>query len=146
MNYLKTYLFKISLLALLIIFAINLFAAEREDLYQVGRIAYNQGDYVKALKNLYAFYVMNEDAINKNPEFKMTLENKILHCETILEVYYITNISITPNDSMTRFKINKYRATGGKAFTIDDLVTNKVDLLEIKKEIIQETQLQSPIE
>ena len=49
------------------------FASTRPDLYQTGKEAYEQGKYVTALKNLYAFYILNADDLQNHQEFKEAL-------------------------------------------------------------------------
>lgn len=53
------------------------FAWNRDDLYKIGKEAYYKQDYVSALKNLYAYYVLNEVEINKHPDFKKRINDSI---------------------------------------------------------------------
>lgn len=62
----------------------NSVASKRPDLYESGKSAFDEGDHVTALKNLYAFYVLNEATLSDHTEFKQLLEEKIKHCEAYL--------------------------------------------------------------
>lgn len=92
-NYLRISLSS-ALLLMLFGFSLNATAAEREDLYDLGRSAYESQDYVSAIKNLYAFYVVNLDSINDNPSFKKSIERKIAECETKLALALASNKSL----------------------------------------------------
>ena len=73
------------------------YASERGDLYTIGREAYAEKKYVTALKNLYAFYVLNEDTLQEpeHQEFKNRLEVSIRQCEAILALL-LKNANISP--------------------------------------------------
>lgn len=74
--------------------SLDVTAAEREDLYALGKSAYESQDYVLAIKNLYAFYIVNLDSINENPSFKNSIESKISECETKLALALASNKSL----------------------------------------------------
>jgi len=93
MNFLKNCLFRfVFILALGLSF--NITAAERSDLYESGKLAYDSKNYVVALKNLYAFYVINIDDIEDNPLFKKSIEEKLAECEVKLSLALVSNKSI----------------------------------------------------
>lgn len=66
-------------------------AAEREDLYHEARAAYQQNDCVVALKNFYAFYVLNESSLAEHPELKKSIESHMANCEGVLKLAVATN-------------------------------------------------------
>ena len=80
--------FRSSFLGFLILLCLSgsALASERSELYDLGKQAYDQGNYVTALKNLSAFYVLNEEDLAREElqEFKKTLEVAIKRCELVL--------------------------------------------------------------
>jgi hypothetical protein len=107
-------------------------AGERDDLYSEGMAAYSNKDHVESLKKLFAFYVLNEDEIKKNPEFEIKLKNLILTSEAILKLSFAINSSIQQGDGHIKFiNNNKY---GGSSFSgtgaqvIDSLKKNETGL------------------
>ena len=93
-------------------------ASKRPDLYKLGKDAYDQGKYVTALKNLYAFYVLNEDELAGHPDVKKSLTAAIDKCETTLGVLFKTNANVAEGEV---YILNK-RGIKGKAMEIGDLV------------------------
>ena len=71
-------------LILLCMSGVFVVGAERPELYRRGNDAYEQGNYVVALKELYAFYVLNEELMSEHEEFKKDLEARIARCEQYL--------------------------------------------------------------
>lgn len=86
MNYLKNSRFSISKVCLIILISISfsLKAAVRDDLYKEGLAAYNSKNYTEALKKLYAFYILNEEALASHEEIKKGIEERVRNAETIL--------------------------------------------------------------
>lgn len=123
--------------AIAILFSIstsNLIAAEREDLYREGKDAYSNQKYVEALKKLYAFYVLNEIEIDKNPELKRILQEKISASEAILKLSFAVNSNIEKRDKVVRI-ITKERGGifTGTGMEVDELLNKKaIDLEKIQ--------------
>jgi hypothetical protein len=128
------HLFKIIFILFLYAFSTLSVAANRNDLYKIGLKAYKDKNYVVSLKNLYAFYVLNETEINNKPEFKKMLNERISTSEAILKLSFASNPSIIKKDNKLRILTRK----GGGTFTgtgmeIDDLLNkNKIDLNAIQ--------------
>jgi len=112
----------------------ELIAAERDGLYTEGLDAYSKSHHVEALKKLYAFYILNEAEIEKKPEFKKKLKERISTSESILKLSFASNPSIQKGDQRIRI-ITKQ---GGGSFTgngrkIEDLLNKKaIDLKAIQ--------------
>lgn len=83
MNYRSDYLARFSILGLILL-SLNAASAERVDLYDSGKDAYLDGDYVAALKNLHAFYVLNQDEIDRREGFKAEIINAVTYSEQAL--------------------------------------------------------------
>lgn len=77
----------------------NSYAAEREDLYQAARAAYDEKDCVTALKNFYAFYVLNEASLSEHVELKQRIESRMANCESVLTLAIASNPALTFTDS-----------------------------------------------
>lgn len=129
MNYLKNFLFNVVLL-ISFVFSSQLTAAEREDLYQSGKSAYESQNYVTAIKNLYAFYVLNIDFFDKDPTFKDSIEKKIAECETILKLALALNKSIDMSEGKFILRTNEiHGGFKGTAHEIQELFKkDSVDL------------------
>lgn len=115
-------------------------AGNRDDLYELGKEAYESGDYVAAIKNLYAFYVLNEEEIDNNPDFKKKLAERIAYSETILKLSFSSN----PNVQEHNGRIRIITRQGGGSFTgtgmeIDDLIKRDAINLESIQELNHES-------
>lgn len=110
-------------------------AGNRDDLYELGKDAYESSDYVAALKNLYAFYILNEEKIDNNPDFKKKLADRIAYSEAILKLSFSSNPHIQENNGRIRIITRQ----GGGSFTgtgmeIDELIRrNSIDLKSIQE-------------
>jgi len=106
-------------------------AGIRDDLYETGIEAYDSKNYVIALKNLYAFYVLNESAIDQNPDFKRNLLSRIETSETILKVSYAASPTELPASGGIRIRTNQIdRSMTGTASEIESLLKNQTMFLE----------------
>jgi len=109
-------------------------AGERDDLYTEGIAAYANGEHVESLKKLYAFYVINEAEIVKEPDFKRKLEEKIATSEAVLKLSFASNSSVLKGEQRIRI-ITKQ---GGGSFAgngreVEDLLNKKnIDLKAIE--------------
>lgn len=75
-------------------------AADRSDLYDSGRRAYQNEDYVAALKNLHAFYAINQKQVDRDLEFKAEVLDAINYSENWLRNALQTTIHASlPNES-----------------------------------------------
>lgn len=92
MNFLKNFLFSA---AVLFVSIQPLLSAERQDLYDHGNKAFESRDYVTALKNLYAFYVINENALEAHPELKEKIETRITEAEAIIAIAVASNSKVS---------------------------------------------------
>lgn len=129
MNYLKNFLSSVVLL-LVLGFSLHVMAAEREDLYDLGRSAYVSQDYVAVIKNLYAFYVLNPEYLNNNPSLKETIEQTISECESILSFVIVSNKSMDMSKGKVIIRTDKFDggfSGTGKQFE-DFLKKNSIDL------------------
>ncbi|WP_461535248.1 hypothetical protein [Spongorhabdus nitratireducens] len=90
MTFLKSLPFRVLVLNC-ILFCNTSYAAEREDLYELGRAALKNQDYISAVKYLYAFSVVNSEKLDDDPAFKNTINTKIMQAETALEFAVKTN-------------------------------------------------------
>jgi len=110
------------------------YAGERDDLYQNGLKAYESKDYVVALKDLYAFYVLNKTKIDDDPDFSKKILGRISTSESILKLSFAANSSVQELNGRIRI-ITKH---GGGSFVgtgkeIENLMNNKkIDLESIK--------------
>lgn len=127
-----------SLLAIVIwlsFFSGSVQAGNRDDLYELGNYAYESGDYVEAVKNLYAFYILNEKEIENAPDFKKKLADRIAYAEAILKLSFSSN----PYVQESKGRIRIITRQGGGSFTgtgkeIDELIKrNAIDLKSIKQ-------------
>lgn len=111
------------------------FAGVRDDLYETGVNAYIEGDYVAALKNLHSFYILNEDDIKANVDFKNKIERMITSSETILKLAYSSNSLIGKSDFGVRALSPQFRGRfSGNGREIEDLFNNgTIDLQAIEK-------------
>ena len=120
--------------ALFVLLPSTLIAGERDDLYTEGLDAYDKKHHVEALKKLYAFYILNEAEIDKKPEFKKKLKDRISTSETILKLSFASNPSVLKDDHRIRIITRQ----GGGSFTgtgmeIEDLLNKKtIDLKAIQ--------------
>jgi len=80
------YHFKYLIFILFLVASSSSIGAERLDLYDLGKKAYENGNCTQAIMNLYAFIVINEENIvgANNQKVKADIENKINHCEVFL--------------------------------------------------------------
>lgn len=136
MKYRKSLLFSLLTITLWLCFLSgSIQAGNRDDLYEAGNDAYESKDYVMALKNLYAFYVLNESDIDANPDFKKKLVDRIANAEAILKLSYSSNPSIQEHNGRIRIITRQ----GGGSFTgtgreIDNLINNNaIDLESIQE-------------
>ena len=110
-------------------------SGERDDLYESGLKAYESDNYVLALKNLFAFYVLNQKNVDKNKDFKKKLLRRISKSESIIENSLRENAieSWSSKDSRVLEKQSGVvlRGTGKE---IEDLL--KMDLDTIDRNII----------
>ena len=74
---------------------------ERDDLYKKGSEAYKEKDYLTALKNLYAFLVINDEKLKTEyPDHRKRIEKAIEVCEyelrkSLLVASYISGFGST---------------------------------------------------
>lgn len=134
MNYLKNFLFSA---AIILVSSQAASSAEREDLYQSGRLAFEKKEYVLALMNLHAFYVLNEADLENYPDLKITLEEKIKAAQSILETAMASNPRITLTPEGVVLKTINGTIHGGISGTgkeIQDLIqSGKIDLESISR-------------
>ncbi len=113
-----------------------LIAAERDDLYESGSAAFKDKNYCVALKNLFAFYVLNEKYLNEHPDLKKTLEKKIAEAESVVSLLMATNTNFIVTDEGVR--IIPRKGDGGffgNGKKIEDLfLKGKLDLKKISLE------------
>lgn len=140
MKCLISHLFKsLFAIVLLLVSATSIYAGNRDDLYTKGIKAYEENDYVSALKNLYAFYIINEKEIDAKPDFKKKLKERISKSESILKLSFASNPSIQKGKNpkgKIHFRINTKIGGGfaGTAIEIEDLLKNKtIDLNAIQE-------------
>ena len=114
-----TFRFRVVFCSLFLCIASSISGSERSDLYERGKEAYAQGKYVTALKNLYAFYVLNEKALADFPQLKQLLEDAIGKCETTLGVLLEQNADV---DKGEIYIFGSGRRLHGSAVRIEDLV------------------------
>lgn len=86
MSYQQSHLFRLLIIFGLFLITIQIRAAEREDLYEKGYIAYEDSNYIEALKYFYSFYIVNEESLNDSTDFmrqkfKKQLLESISECE-----------------------------------------------------------------
>lgn len=126
MNCLKTYLFSILLLSYLSVPS-SIYAANRDDLYVTGKAAYENDNYVEALKKLYAFYILNEDSINSHPKLKKSLIGIIADCESRLSIAFVSNkgLTIRSNGDFIVEKVEIDRGFKGTGMEIQELIKSK---------------------
>ena len=98
-------------------------ASERPDLYKLGKQAYDKGNYVTALKNLYAFYVLNDEELAERQDLKDSLEAAIEQCETLLGVLLKAHANVSEGEV---YILDGTKRTRGVAIEIDDLVSPHV--------------------
>ena len=113
-------------------------AAVRDDLYAAGKAAYEAGSYGTALKNLYAFYVLNQAAINSNEEFKDSLTERIKISESKIQIALHTT-AIKGPDGRSRIMVIT-NATGGIIGTgkeIQDRIDSGELVIKNLKEILK---------
>lgn len=109
-------------------------AGKRDDLYKEGNKAFESKDHVTALKKLYAFYVLNQEEIESNPEFKRKIEERISYSESLLTISFSSN----PSVQWTGRSFRVLTEGDGTVFTgtgkeIQDLLNSKtIDLDAIK--------------
>ena len=94
-NYLKLHLFSSIVLAITFQTA-NINAAERIDLYNQGKTALASGNCISAIKNLYAFYILNQTDFEKDPDFTANYLAKIERCELALSQAIASTSKIAP--------------------------------------------------
>lgn len=124
-------------LAVMVIFLFHIdisLAGERDDLYQLGNEAFLKNDYVTSLKSLYAYYVINQKAIDAQPDFKAKILNRILKSESILKISFAANPSIVTNGKIIRIitRTNNGQFIGNGKEIAELLQSNKVNLEAIK--------------
>ena len=132
MIYLKNFLFSIIIVLASLSPAV---AAEREDLYKRGNEAFDKKEYATALKNLFAFYEINKEALVNHPDIKKGLEEKIQTAESIL----LTAMAANSNISVGKGKIIIRSDTIGGGFSgtgkeIQEMIkSGTIDLEKISK-------------
>lgn len=125
MNYLKNFLSSLIIISILS-FPCAAISAERADLYKSGLEAYKSKNYVLALKNLYAFYVLNEIHLEKHLELKNKLMLTIEECESILSIAIAYNKHITLTPSKFKLETTEIKnGFSGTAKEIQELLKNK---------------------
>lgn len=109
------------------------YAGERDDLYQNGLKAYESKDYVVALKDLYAFYVLNKTKIDADPDFMKKILGRISTSESNLKSSFEANTSFIEPSGRKRL-LRKFGGDsfGGKGKEIQDSLNKKIDLESIK--------------
>jgi hypothetical protein len=106
-------------------------AAERDDLYDLGRSAYEADDYVLALKNLYAFYVLNAESVGDNPSFQESIEAAIADCEVKLKLALASNKFVDAKNG--KFILRSDEVDSGFILTgkqVEELINSNVINLE----------------
>ena len=98
-------------------------ASKRLDLYRLGNTAYKEGNYVTALKNLYAYYVLNEERLPGNPVFKQKLEAAIKRCEDSLNWSHGSVLRLLV-DASSGGGVPGFRAQGQ---VVDEGINTKLD-------------------
>ena len=125
MHYRISFLFSIIILAILIINSTAI-SAEREDIYHSGKKAFESKNYVVALKNLYAFYIINELSLEKHKEFKNNILEKIATCESMLTLALATNKTVNLEQGKVVFKSTEIKGGfTGTGMEIQKLLENK---------------------
>ncbi|WP_157890298.1 hypothetical protein [Marinobacterium aestuarii] len=109
-------------------------AGQRDDLYAKGIDAYGSKNYVVALKNLYAFYVLNEAEIDARPDFKKQINERIVNSEAILKLSFAANPSIQASSGVTRIITRNLGGSFiGTGMEVEDLLKSKtIDLKSIQ--------------
>ncbi|QTH72178.1 hypothetical protein [Pseudoalteromonas xiamenensis] len=130
MDYLKNLLFSTSFF-LVILYSQQIQAAEREDLYAEAKTAYEAQNYVVALKNFYAFYIVNQDAIYALPAFKESLEKKIAECEAKLTLALASNKLIDMSNGKFVIRTNEVSTDfSGTGKEIQQILHSNTGVLE----------------
>jgi len=101
---------------LMLFFTSFVLGGNRDDLYELGRKAYSEKDHVTALKNLYAFYILNENSINNNKDFKSKIDEMIKTSDSLLRIGYSnkTILKIDSNGQLITEKVDKSFTVTGK--------------------------------
>ena len=108
-----------------------LLAADRDDLYHLGRAQFKNNNCVDALKNLYAFYVINEEVLETQEKFKTTLTENIKNCETRLSLAVASNDNLQIRDGVWTIENgNIDRGFRGTGMEIEDFLKKHPEGLE----------------
>ena len=125
-----SYHFKVFVIITAFVLAGSAHSAEREDLLKSGKAAYNSQDYVTALKNLYAFFILNESDLSEYPEIKKSIVSKINKSEAVLKLSFASNNNVNMNSGKFTLRTDKIdKGFTGTGMEINDLLMNKsIDL------------------
>lgn len=141
MYYQTAFLSKLLLIIALFLSPVSL-SAERADLYSSGKEAFDSKNYVIALMNLNAFFILNENNLNEHPDLMRTLQEKITYCKTILTLVLATNNNLTLGDNNVIIKsseiINDFTGTGMQVQDLfEDKSINIQEMMNVRTESIQ---------
>lgn len=132
MIYLTNRLFR-AVLILLAVVPITVGAENNDELYASGKAAYEERNYVDALKYLYAYSKINQLKLEEHPEFAETLQSIISECEAILRLAIASNRSATidPKTGNLIFRVEELDAGfSGTGKDINDLLKSGSGELE----------------
>jgi len=91
-----------------------------EDLYKIGQTAYSKKDYVTALKYLFAYKTLNENALLQNPSFLSDLNKSIEISEANIRGQFVDR-SIFSGTTNPRMKITG-STFGAQGYEIPDII------------------------
>ncbi len=89
-------------------------AGINDKLYKDGNKAYENNNHILAVKFLYAYYMLNKEAVDKNQEFKAKLLKRIAISEGIISLMITSSKLLEPNigDNQVNDKGNGIRFVG----------------------------------
>lgn len=131
--YHKNPLYKSGTLALLIIIGQTYgMAGIRDDLYENGKKSYKSADYGAALRDLYAYYILNQEAIDAMPDFQAALKEHIQICETKIAIALLATAGSDQKRTLTIFSQQQGGIKGTGKEIQDLLQSGKISIQSIE--------------